>query len=161
MPEIEVRRIRPDEWEALRATRLAALADAPDAFGTTHAEAAARLDRWWREWADASANGEDQAMFLAWSGDEPVGIAGAFRDGERIYVISMWTSPTHRGRGIGRALLDATVAFAGDADVHLSVTETNTAARRFYERYGFEPTGSTEPLRSNPTLLIHELALRR
>jgi ribosomal protein S18 acetylase RimI-like enzyme len=41
------------------------------------------------------------------------------------------------------------------------VTETNVAARALYERYGFVATGFTEPLRSNPSLLIHEFALRR
>jgi ribosomal protein S18 acetylase RimI-like enzyme len=161
VPEIEIRRVRADEWEALRDTRLAALAASPDAFATTHAEAAVRPDDWWREWARESAEGGDQAMFLAWHGREPVGIAGAFRKAGRVYVISMWTSPDARSRGIGRALLDATVAFAGECEVRLSVTETNTAARRFYERYGFEPTGATEPLREGATLLAYELALRR
>jgi len=100
-------------------------------------------------------------MFLAWKEGEPVGIAGAFRTGGRIDVISMWTSPEERGRGIGWALLDAAIAFAGDADIHLSVTETNAGARRFYERYGFVATGFTEPLRWDPSLTIHELVLRR
>jgi ribosomal protein S18 acetylase RimI-like enzyme len=161
LPGIDVRRVRAEEWEVLRDTRLRALADAPDAFATTHAEAGTRPDEWWRDWARRSATGGEQAMFLAWKGEEPVGISGAFRTGDRVDVISMWTDPRERGAGVGRALLEAAVAFAGDADVRLSVTETNAAARRLYERYGFAPTGFTEPLRSNPSLLVHELELRR
>ena len=153
--------MRADEWEALRETRLQALADAPDAFATTYAEASVRSDEWWRDWTLRSADGDDQAMFLAWSEGNPIGIAGAFRTGGRIDVISMWTSPAHRGRGVGRALLDAALAFAGEAVVHLTVTETNAGARRFYERRGFIPTGSTEPLRANSSLVAHELVLRR
>ena len=141
--------------------RLQALADSPDAFGTTHAEASARPEQWWRDWTLRSAEGDDQAMFLAWKDSKPVGIAGAFREGDVVYVISMWTVPEERGQGVGRALLDAAVDFAGKREVHLSVTETNVAARRFYERYGFVPTGLTEPLRSNSSLMIHELVLRR
>lgn len=159
--DVEVRRVRADEWEALRHTRLRALADSPDAFATTHAEASGRSAKWWRDWAERSATGGEQAMFLAWKDNRPAGIAGAFREGGLVYVISMWTAPDARGSGIGRALLDAAVDFAGDAEVRLSVTETNSAARRFYEGYGFVRTGSTEPLRSNPSLLIHELVLRR
>ena len=98
---------------------------------------------------------------LAWERGAAVGIVGVFREDGRVYVISMWTDPGSRGRGVGRALLDAAVAFAGDVEIRLSVTETNAAARRLYERYGFAPTGHTEPLRSNPSLLVHELELRR
>src|SRR5436190_512667 len=123
-PAVAIRRVHAAEWEALRDTRIRALADAPDAFATTHAEAVARSDAWWRDWAERSAAGDDQAMFLAWRDDEPVAIAGALRAGGRVDVISMWTSPGERGGGIGRALLDAAVAFAGEAAIYLSVTET-------------------------------------
>jgi GNAT superfamily N-acetyltransferase len=161
LSEIDVRRVRAHEWEALRDTRLQALADEPDAFATTHADASARPEEWWRDWALRSADGDDQAMFLAWRDGEPIGIAGAFRTGRRIDVISMWTNPANRGQGIGRALLDAAVAFAGEAEVHLAVTETNAGARSFYERGGFVPTGSTEPLREGSSLVAHDLVLRR
>ncbi len=153
--------MRVGEWEALRETRLRALADAPDAFGTTRAEALARPEEWWRDWAALSASGPTQAMFLAWVAGEPVGMAGVFQDEERFLVISMWTHPERRGVGVGRALLDAVVAFAGDAEVVLSVTEGNDSAWRLYEGYGFVPTGFTEPLRSNPALQIRELRLER
>ena len=92
---------------------------------------------------------------------EPVGIAGAFQTDGRYHVISMWTSPRRRGTGVGRALLEAAVAFAGDADVLLSVTDGNDAARHLYESYGFVATGVTEPLRSNAALQISELRLAR
>jgi ribosomal protein S18 acetylase RimI-like enzyme len=157
----EVRRVRPDEWHELRDTRLRALADAPDAFGTTHAEALLRPEEWWRGWALDSSAGADQAMFLAWSDCAAVGIAGVFHEGSYYQVISMWTDPRERGRGVGRALLDAAVVFAGEAEVRLSVTDGNEAARRQYERYGFVATGFTEPLRSNLALQIHELRLQR
>ena len=75
VPLVEVRRVRADEWEALRETRLRALADAPDAFGTTHAEARAHPEQWWRDRAERTAAGDAQAMFLAWDGDRAVGIA--------------------------------------------------------------------------------------
>ena len=158
---MEVRRVRAEEWQELRDVRLRALADAPDAFGTTHTEATARPECWWKDWTADSADGTAQAMFLAWEGAEAVGIAGAFGDDRRIDVISMWTDPAHRGRGVASALLDAAIEFAGGAAVYLSVTESNDAARRLYERRGFSPTGLTEPLRSNAALLIHELRLVR
>lgn len=157
-----IRRVRSSEWEALRDVRLRALADAPDAFGTTHAEALARPEQWWREWAATSAESESQAMVLAWDGDDAVGIAGVFATEDVWQVISMWVDPRARGGGVGRALLDAVVAWARGQEhrtIRLSVTDGNDGARRLYERYGFRDTGITEPLRSNASLVVRELEL--
>lgn len=45
---IEVREITVDDWEVLRDVRLAALAEAPQAFGSTHAGEAAFTEEQWR-----------------------------------------------------------------------------------------------------------------
>jgi ribosomal protein S18 acetylase RimI-like enzyme len=74
----------------------------------------------------------------------------------------MWVSPRARGHGVGEALVSAVTGWAaarGFAAVHLWVTETNSPARRLYERCGFKPTGERKPLPSDPSL--HELAMRR
>ncbi len=140
--------------------RLRALADAPDAFGTTHVEALARPEEWWTDWAERSATSATQAMFLAWDGAEAVGIAGIFHHDDVWQVISMWVEPDWRGCGVGRGLLDAAVGFA-EGEVRLSVTDGNDDARRLYERYGFVDIGQSEPLRSNPALTVRELRLER
>jgi ribosomal protein S18 acetylase RimI-like enzyme len=161
---VEIRRVQKDDWRALRAVRIAALADAPDAFGTTHAQALERTDAWWIEWCATSADSETQAMVLAWDDATPLGMAGAYRDdGGRWNVISMWVDPAARGRGIGRALLDSVVAFArehGAEEVALGVTDGNDAARTLYETYGFTDNGDFEPLASNPTLNVRYLTLK-
>ncbi len=59
-----------------------------------------------------------------------------------VYILDLVVEPTHRGRGIGSALL-AEAATRGcdewDADyLILSVDRDNTGAIRFYEREGFE-----------------------
>lgn len=161
---MDVRRVTRDEWKALRDVRLRALAGAPDAFGTTHEEAQARPDEWWRDWAANSAESDTQAMVLAWDGDDAFGLAGVFATDDGAWqVISMWVDPNARGRGAGRALLDAVVAWARERDpdrtIRLSVTDGNDGARWLYERYGFVDTGVTEPLRSNSALITRELEL--
>ncbi len=160
---LEIRRVRDDDWRALRDVRIAALADAPDAFGTTHAQALERPSEWWIEWCAKSAGSETQAMVLAWDGSRAVGMAGAYReDSGRWNVISMWVDPAARGRGIGQALLESAVGFArehGAGEIVLGVTDGNDAARTLYETYGFADNGDSEPLASNPTLNVRYLTL--
>ena len=50
--------------------------------------------------------------------------------------------PTAQGRGIGTSLLDLAVEELGGA-ARLWCFQSNTAARRFYERHGFVEVAST------------------
>ncbi|MDQ6647003.1 MAG: GNAT family N-acetyltransferase [Pseudomonadota bacterium] len=61
----------------------------------------------------------------------------------RLY--SLATDPDARGRGVGRALLDAVIAAARQRDCHalrLEVRTDNRAAIALYEQAGFCRTGS-------------------
>ncbi len=142
---MEIRRVAADEWRESRSVRLRALLDAPAAFETRHEDAVRRPDEWWIDWAARSAQGGGQAMFLAWEGGSPVGIAGTFLEDRRWWLISMWTDPSVRGRGIGAALVEAAAGFAyaaGSAELFLQVRFQNAPARRLYERCGFLDTGA-------------------
>jgi GNAT superfamily N-acetyltransferase len=142
-----VRRVTAEEWRALRDVRLRALEESPHAFATRFAEARTRPDEWWIDWAARSASGEAQAMFLAWEADEPVGIAGTFVDDGARWLISMWTAPSARGRGVGRALVEAVVELAraaGTRELLLEVTEGNDDAHALYRSCGFVDAGSGE-----------------
>ena len=63
-------------------------------------------------------------------------------------IWGVYVSPAHRGRGVGRRLLEAVLRRAGDIAgvdiVHIAVTSAAPAARRLYERAGFVGWG-TEP----------------
>jgi ribosomal protein S18 acetylase RimI-like enzyme len=57
--------------------------------------------------------------------------------------------------GVGEALIDVVIGWARERDansLHLWVTETNSRARRLYERCGFSVTAERQPLPSNPAL---------
>jgi ribosomal-protein-alanine N-acetyltransferase len=57
-------------------------------------------------------------------------------------IVSIAVVPELRSRGIGSALLEATLERLGEYGVpnlDLTVRVENTAAIRFYRRYGFEP----------------------
>jgi GNAT superfamily N-acetyltransferase len=64
------------------------------------------------------------------------------------YLEALYVVADRRGKGIGRALLDAVIDLArrqGAAEMHLGTNEHDTAARRLYESIGFsnrEPSGA-------------------
>jgi ribosomal protein S18 acetylase RimI-like enzyme len=56
------------------------------------------------------------------------------------YLEELYVAPDRRGRGIGRALLQAAIDAArerGAAHIDLNTSEDDTAARALYERTGF------------------------
>ena len=59
------------------------------------------------------------------------------------WVDQLYLEPTHTGRGIGTALLDQAKARRPDG-LELWAFASNTGARRFYERHGFEAIGATD-----------------
>jgi GNAT superfamily N-acetyltransferase len=67
-------------------------------------------------------------------------------------LISMWVSPTVRGRGVAGQLIDAVAGWARDdgaAELHLWVVTGNAAARAAYVRAGFVATGERQPVKGD------------
>ncbi len=155
MGAIEVRRVRPDDGERLRTVRLAALADTPSAFGSSHAEESVLPDRHWDTSARDRSSGPSSANFLAVDAALAVGIIGAFRrdDADAMNLVSMWVDPAHRGSGLADRLVAEVVEFAvavAAIAVELWVTVGNDRALAFYERNGFVSLDEFQPLPSDP-----------
>jgi GNAT superfamily N-acetyltransferase len=151
MGNTAVRAIEASAWRTMREVRLAALQDAPYAFGSSYDREAGFSQGDWLARITRGAN------FLAYAGGPTTasaGIVGAFEPQPgTAELVSMWVRPEVRGRGVARALVQTVVQWArgeGHACVHLWVTETNNPARRLYERCGFALTGSRKPLPSHP-----------
>jgi ribosomal protein S18 acetylase RimI-like enzyme len=156
-----IRRVTPGEWRSLRALRLEALKDSPQAFSTTYAASDALPDEAWQAQATRVATDPSAALYVAVDAADPtgpwLGMAGAepLRDvPATAHVHSVYVTPPHRGRtGPATALVTAAVAFAEahlDVDhLSLGVHETNLHAQAFYARLGFEPTGLRVPYALN------------
>jgi ribosomal protein S18 acetylase RimI-like enzyme len=145
LAELLIRRLAAADWATFRDVRLAALRDAPEAFGSTAADAEKLEKAEWRRRL------EQRAVFVAEIAGQPVGLAagiGADQPGEA-ELISMWVAPAWRGHGIAQRLVDAVLAWAvgnGFRSVRLSVAMGNAAAERLYGRRGFVPTGRVQPM---------------
>ena len=152
------------DWRRWREARLRMLADSPDAFMTTLAEAQAQGEDFWR----ARVGGEFPTWLVTDDAGTVVATGGVFvpepQEGQAptAHVVAMWTAPEARGRGLGAAVLDAALAWCrgqGLDDVRLHVTEGNALARALYVGRGFAPTGDWEPLREGSALRCEELRL--
>jgi ribosomal protein S18 acetylase RimI-like enzyme len=156
---IEVRRATPEDWQAVRGVRLAALQDAPYAFGSSYARERDRPESRWREWIAR----EPGAVFLAFDDGHPVGMDGVYVDDEgQVRLVAMWVEPASRRSGAGRALTRAVIDWARAASAHqlvLDVTDSNDSAIRLYQALGFRPTGRTRPLSSDPARSTVEMRL--
>jgi ribosomal protein S18 acetylase RimI-like enzyme len=131
-------------WRALREHHVKVAADVapirtePESWTRRRAE----YERWL---GDGSAT-----LFLA-LGEHPVGYlmlrlgAGppTWQLGEPLATVeTLSILPEARGSGVGKALMDAARAKAnacGASTLCVELVHTNEAARRFYEREGFEP----------------------
>jgi len=86
--------------------------------------------------------------FVAWlaeSGGEAVGTAGMVpyermvargTVGREAYVMNVYTLPEWRKRGIGEAMMNEIVAFAGERDIKLALLATEDG-RGLYSKTGF------------------------
>lgn len=142
---IALRRLTADDWAEWRPVRLAALAGAPEAFGSRLADWQDAPEHRWR--TRLSLPGA--LDLLAVDGDRAVGTASGVPDPDdptHVELISMWVDPVARGRGVAGLLIQAIARWAADhgaVDVRLSVMPDNQRARRTYERAGF--TATAEP----------------
>jgi ribosomal protein S18 acetylase RimI-like enzyme len=156
---VVVREATPEDWEAIRDTRLSALREAPYAFASNAAREAGYSEQKWRAWTQVSGRG---VMFLADLArlPEAAGIAGVLVEDGAADLISLWVRPAARGQKVGQALIEATADWSrsrGFDVLCLWVTESNAPACRLYERSGFAPTGERQPLPSDPALPMIKL----
>jgi GNAT superfamily N-acetyltransferase len=135
--------------------RLAALKEAPYAFGSTYAREVDAPEATWR------AGLQSRTRLVAEVDGAVVGTVsgGPGKDRTAGAVTAMWVDPGFRRRGIGDLLLTAVLNWLkakGYRHAFLWVTDGNADAERLYLRHGFVRTGDSEHVR--PGQLEFELS---
>lgn len=147
---VRVARAEVGDWQAVRDIRLAALGDAPFAFGSTLERELAFDDYGWQRRV------RDGNWFLAWFGQQPVGVVAGIQEADRHderHLVAMWVIAVHRGTSVAAEVVEAIcdwTALQGASLVTLWVADGNPRARRFYDRLGFVTTGRRQSLPSAP-----------
>jgi len=144
---VRLDRLTPQEGPRLRAIRLRALLDAPEAFGSTFEEATAwPAERWSKQLVELTT-----LVAVSEKGLD-VGLVRCAREEARIetaWLISMWVAPEVRRTGVGGVLVDAVIDWARSNGVNrllLDVADNNVPAVALYARKGFEPNGEVSTL---------------
>jgi RimJ/RimL family protein N-acetyltransferase len=145
--DIAIRRLVPDDVAVYRALRLRGLKEHPDAFTSGYDEEAAKPV------AATEARLAPEAGSRMWGAcveGTLVGAIGLLRE-PRVKILhkgevfGMYVVRERAGQGVGAALLSHLLGEArrepGLTQLTLTVTETNVAARRLYEKFGFRSFG--------------------
>ena len=144
MPKFTIRQLTPADAADYRTIRLAALQNAPEAFGSTYEMEAARPMSGWEERL------QTPGAFAAFMDGKIAGMArfvqdaGSAKERHKGSVYAMYVAPQARGQGIGSALLEALISHASGVveQLRLGVVDTNEAAIRLYQKHGFEIYGT-------------------
>ncbi len=147
-------------WARYRRIRLQALADSPEAFGSTLAVERALPDSAWQARTAPSAR---RRMWVAKRGRTWIGMVGALREEDgSLQLVSMWVDPGARRQGVARALIDQVVAWhrqIGTFELRLWVAAENAGARTCYAASGFRLSGASQPFPRDPHRLELEMRL--
>ncbi len=144
---MHIRRLGPADAAIFQAFRLAALQDAPTAFGSSYEEE--------KDFPSSVIEGRlspnpDRGPFGAFRSEELVGVVALGRENmkklaHKALIWGMYVKPEHRGKGIAKALLEEALSLARSVpevrQVNLSVNARNTDAIRLYESFGFRSFG--------------------
>lgn len=157
-----IRRTTEPDWPLLKELRLAALLDAPTAFGVSHASAAANPDEQWRD--RAAGRGPATYLLAFDSAGAAIGMVGGVLSAMQEYnLIAMWVRPEQRGSGAAAALVEAMLAHAvaqGHQRVVLDVSPDNARASAFYQKRGFRFLSHWEALESHPHIQVQKMEWR-
>ena len=101
---IAVRAVRAGEGPRLRELRMRALADAPEAFGSTLEHESQQPEE---HWSELAGGGEEVGVYVAIDEESWIGMAAGHwfaRERGVVQLWGMWVEPARRGERIGERL---------------------------------------------------------
>jgi GNAT superfamily N-acetyltransferase len=149
-----VRHCSVDDSALLRAIRLEALLDSPEAYGSTYEEARTWAERHWKALA------RQWNYYLGEVDGRVVGVVSGGTNeshpGTR-WLYAMYVTPSARGSGVADLLVDAVEQWTRDQGVdklYLHVAGAMSRARSFYEGVGFVATGDVMNMSRDPSIQL-------
>lgn len=154
---VTTRRIESVDWSVLRAIRLEALSDAPEAFGSTLQDARRLSARQWRHKVATTR------YFVAERGGVVVGmVSGGFNDNHpgTHWLYGMYVTPAARGGEAAKLLVESVLEWArgqGAREIYLHVASGAPRARAFYRKSGFTLIGEPFAMERDPHVTMYTM----
>jgi len=131
------------------------ISSSADLDGVIEIEEASFVNPTTRDWYESELQRPDVCFIFALrTAEHPVAAFCAFwKVVDQIHINNLAVRPELRGRGLGTCLLDGVLdeaAKLGAPHATLEVRRSNAAARRLYERAGFELAGVRTSYYTNP-----------
>ncbi|MDX8291862.1 GNAT family N-acetyltransferase [Metabacillus indicus] len=159
---MNIRILNGHDSAAYRSIRLEGLKTTPEAFGSSYEEELLYPIDLFKARLDA----EHTFTFGSFDGDALTGIVTLVPETKaklkhKASIFAMYVSPPYRGKGIGRQLMSAAIARAGQLEdteqLQLSVVSSNQSARHLYASLGFSIYGyEKRALKANGTYFDQE-----
>eukprot|EP00008_Paramoeba_atlantica_P010072 CAMPEP_0201483700 /NCGR_PEP_ID=MMETSP0151_2-20130828/7903_1 /ASSEMBLY_ACC=CAM_ASM_000257 /TAXON_ID=200890 /ORGANISM="Paramoeba atlantica, Strain 621/1 / CCAP 1560/9" /LENGTH=175 /DNA_ID=CAMNT_0047866977 /DNA_START=25 /DNA_END=552 /DNA_ORIENTATION=- len=156
---ITIRRLKKGEAGLYKRVRLAALKEAPFAFGSTFEGALQKSEEAWIRQADEASEGSDRAIFVVVDEEKKdffVGLTALYRspqtqeeeeeEGKKKKmgeILQVWVHPEYRGKKVAMDLMNHVFQWGKENHfrrIIANVSKTNLRAIGFYEKFGFQYT---------------------
>lgn len=144
---MEIRLLNVADVEKYRSIRLEALLHHPESFASSYKEEKNQPI----EFFEKKFQMKNTFTLGAFEDSELVGIITFIKEEKyklrhRANIVSMYVSPTNRGLGIGRALMEKVIQEAKDTkgveQLYLTLVSNNISAKKLYSTLGFEIFGT-------------------
>ncbi len=160
--DVEVRPLGRGEEALQEALRLAAMEEAPDAFGEPLDKVSNHPDNYWQRLRESVTGRAGQMSMLACADSRPIGFIYGVRskDYGELRLGGVWVESRYRQRGVGRQLVQALIEWAeskGFPSIGLWAPEHRPEVVALYRSLGFETAGATRPLPGDESRQLLEM----
>ena len=131
------------DWEITKSLTLEALLDSPQAFSSSYQKNLEYSDEKWKSYSTPIKSGSiANTVVVFYKTGQPIGKAILIiRDSHKAEIAGMYINPQHRGRGLGRKLIEEAIeSIPRDQDITLLEMSVNTLqipAYKLYSSMGF------------------------
>jgi RimJ/RimL family protein N-acetyltransferase len=166
--QVQIRRLKPEEWQLFRTVRLKALENDPYVFTASYAEHKTHDEDKWK----AALADPDNVIFGVFHGADIVGLTALSvkhddPKGVTAKFWGSWLAPEWRRKGIARQMYQARIDWAkahpAVKRVTVSHRKSNAVSKRSNQRFGFTFTHAADAVWNGQkeTEFFYELVLKK